>query len=179
MKKKTIYIGIDTGVTGAIAAIDAAANIISVQDIPVVSVSTGKKRRTIYVESQMAALLSGLLLSAPVVVVTIENTHAMPQNGSIGGFSQGMGLGIWLGILAAFKIPVTRVEPARWKKDLLIPAGSDKNYSIVRALQLFPSATLDRKKDHGRADALLIADWGRRSDQEQRRIIKELPLQLM
>ena len=109
-------------------------------------------------------LLEAIVKSAKKgdVSVVIENVHAMPQNGSVGGFSQGMGLGLWLGILAVLRIPVTRVEPARWKKDLLIPAGADKSASIVRALQFFPTCKdLVRKKDHGRADALLIAEWGR------------------
>jgi crossover junction endodeoxyribonuclease RuvC len=162
-----LHIGIDCGCTGAVAALDTKGRIVSLQDIPTVVVKTGKKSRTAYCDGPMATLIEAIVKSAGGdVQVTIENLHAMPRTGSVGGFSQGMGLGLWLGILAVLRVPVTRVEPARWKKDLLIPAGADKNASIVRALQLFPScADLDRKRDHNRAEALLIAEWGRRFSQ--------------
>ena len=84
-----------------------------------------------------------------------------------------MGFGIWLGILAALRIPVTRVEPLRWKKEMSITSGAEKGASVVRGLQLFPTCrdlTRQYKRGgvmldtylHGRADALLIAEWGRR-----------------
>ena len=158
-----IFCGIDCGCTGAVAAIDAKGRIVSLQDIPTISIKTGKRTRTAYCDGPMATLMEAIVKSGGDVQVTIENLHAMPRTGSVGGFSQGMGLGLWLGILAVLRVPVTRVEPARWKKDLLIPAGADKNASIVRALQLFPSCPdLGRKRDHNRAEALLIAEWGRR-----------------
>ena len=43
-----------------------------------------------------------------------------------------------------------------------LASGSDKNASIVLASRLFPSASLARKKDDGRAEALLIAEWAHR-----------------
>ena len=161
-----MHVGIDCGISGAVAAIDAKGRIISLQDIPAVSVKIGKRTRTAYCDGPMATMMEALVFLKSAggdVQVTIENLHAMPRTGSVGGFSQGMGLGLWLGILAVLRVPVTRVEPARWKRDLLIPAGADKNASIVRALQLFPSCPdLGRKRDHNRAEALLIAEWGRR-----------------
>ena len=97
----------------------------------------------------------------------------MPGQGVTSMFSMGMGFGIWLGILAALRIPVTRVEPLRWKKEMGIAGGAEKGASVVRALQLFPACrdlTRQYKRGgvmldtylHGRADALLISDWGRR-----------------
>ena len=133
-----LHIGIDCGCTGAVAALDTKGRIVSLQDIPTVVVKTGKKSRTAYCDGPMATLIEAIVKSA-------------------GGDVQ---------VTAVLRVPVTRVEPARWKKDLLIPAGADKNASIVRALQLFPScADLDRKRDHNRAEALLIAEWGRRFSQ--------------
>jgi crossover junction endodeoxyribonuclease RuvC len=42
---------------------------------------------------------------------------------------------------------------------------ADKDAARMRACQLFPSAAnmLERKKDDGRAEALLIAEYGRRT----------------
>jgi hypothetical protein len=55
-------------------------------------------------------------------------------------------------------MPLTIIEPTAWKKIHNL-RGSEKEASRQRALQLFPSAhaLLARKKDHGRAEAALIA----------------------
>jgi hypothetical protein len=38
----------------------------------------------------------------------------------------------------------------------------DKGSDLRRAKQLFPDLKLDRVKDHGKADAILICEYGRR-----------------
>lgn len=49
-----------------------------------------------------------------------------------------------------------------WKRRLGL-IGQDKDVGRLLAIQRFPSAAhlLRRKKDHGRADALLIALWAK------------------
>jgi len=61
-------------------------------------------------------------------------------------------------VIACCAIPLTIVEPSIWKKFHTL-RGGDKEAGRQRALQLFPSAhaLLARKKDHGRAEAALIA----------------------
>jgi hypothetical protein len=56
------------------------------------------------------------------------------------------------------EIPLTIIESAKWKKCNHLHGG-DKEGGRQRALQLFPAAhaLLARKKDHGRAEATLIA----------------------
>jgi hypothetical protein len=54
------------------------------------------------------------------------------------------------------------VTPQKWKKDLKL--DSDKNKSLALARELWPLAPLERKKDNGRAEALLMAEWLRRQD---------------
>jgi crossover junction endodeoxyribonuclease RuvC len=58
---------------------------------------------------------------------------------------------------------MTVVEPAVWKRFHGL-RGGDKEAGRQRALMLFPSAhaLLARKKDHGRAEAALIALAGLR-----------------
>ncbi len=75
-------------------------------------------------------------------------------------FTIGVGFGAWLGLLGALEIPYTRVRPARWKHALGL-RGKDKEAARLRAQQLFPSADLQLKKHHGRAEALLLASYGR------------------
>jgi hypothetical protein len=61
-------------------------------------------------------------------------------------------------------IPVEIVEPSVWKRFWRLP-GKDKESARQKALQLFPAAhaALARKKDHGRAEASLIALYGAKS----------------
>jgi crossover junction endodeoxyribonuclease RuvC len=68
-----------------------------------------------------------------------------------------------VGLLAALQIAYTTVRPAIWKRALGL--GKDKEAARLRAMQLFPAADLRRKKDHGRAEALLLAWWGRQYGQ--------------
>jgi hypothetical protein len=62
------------------------------------------------------------------------------------------------GEVASCGILLTIVEPSTWKKFHQL-RGGDKEGSRQRALHLFPTAQalLTRKRDHGRADAALIA----------------------
>jgi hypothetical protein len=66
----------------------------------------------------------------------------------------------WDGLLATLGLAYTRVRPGVWKKALGLTR--DKEQTRLRAMQLYPGADLRRKKDHGRAEALLLARWGSR-----------------
>ena len=73
-------------------------------------------------------------------------------------FTIGLGMGVWLGILGALGLAHTRVRPALWKRRLGLTR--DKEQARLRAMQLFPAADLRHKKDHGWAEALLLAWYG-------------------
>ena len=98
------------------------------------------------------------------VVVVLENVHSMPSQGVASSFSFGEGKGMWEGILGAFDIPFDLVSPQRWKKAIMADQGKEKSAARFKAAQLFPSLTsqLSRVKDDGRAEAILMAEYGRR-----------------
>jgi crossover junction endodeoxyribonuclease RuvC len=105
--------------------------------------------------------------------VFIEKVHAMPafgkdkngndkRQGITSMFRFGEGFGLWIGIIAALGLPCTQVAPQTWKKALM--AGMpDKDASRQRAQELYPQCVKDlsRKKDHNRAEALLLAHYGK------------------
>jgi crossover junction endodeoxyribonuclease RuvC len=97
------------------------------------------------------------------IVVGLEQVHAMPKQGVTSMWSMGRGTGIWEGILSALKLPYVMISPQRWKKVLLDGMPKDKGSSIVVAKRLFPEVDLPRKIDHNKADALLIAEYLRRT----------------
>lgn len=133
----------------------------SVFDTPILTVAGSKNKRECNA-SAMASLLEPYRDCEALVV--LENIHSMPKQGVASSFSFGKGFGMWLGIVAAFKLPMELVSPQRWKKEILVDMGQGKDASRFKAIALFPSIAeqLSRKKDDGRAEALLLAEYGRR-----------------
>lgn len=166
----SIWVGIDPGITGAIAVIDG--HDVEFHDTPIIA--AGKKN--VMDSAKCAALLRDIKADAARfdigLMVTIEKVGSMPGEGVSSARSFGFGCGVWEGILAALEIPHQYVTPQRWQKEML--AGEprvkgekrDKNVSRRIAKRLWPSQTeeaLSRVKDHGRAEAALMAEWGRRN----------------
>ena len=104
----------------------------------------------------------------PEAICYIEKVHAMPGQGVTSMFNFGRNYGEILGILKAFNIKVIEVPPQRWKKEFDL-IGKDKKASIDKAKELFPEANLKRTPrcrtdSDGIAEALLIAEYGRRQN---------------
>lgn len=143
----SIIIGIDPGQTGAIATIWPHS--IGVIDMP----PTAKD------------LVDALKHYAPgfydwPAMAFVEQAQSMPGQGVSSTFKYGVGYGTILGVLTALGIAHRLVAPATWKRQMHVT--KDKNAARQIAQQLFPTAPLSRVKDHGRAEALLLAEWGRR-----------------
>jgi crossover junction endodeoxyribonuclease RuvC len=153
-----IFIGIDPGLSGAVAVIHPDGKV-EVIDTPVALV---KKNKHDYSAWEMARIL-GRFERDVNVVCGIESVHSMPKQGVASSFSFGRGLGLWEGILASFEIGYGKVTPQAWKKLLMSGMGKEKDSSRLQAQRLFPTAELNLKKHHGRADALLIAEFMRRT----------------
>jgi crossover junction endodeoxyribonuclease RuvC len=92
----------------------------------------------------------------------VEYAAARPGQGVSSTFKFGVSYGATKMALAACNVPYTTVTPAKWKPAVGIQTGADKEMSRLRALQLFPdlAAYLSRKRDHARADAMLLAYFG-------------------
>lgn len=161
------FVGIDPGIDGAVAAFDPEALGGGIQffDVPTLEVRVGKKLKRVPDAYEMTRILESF--GTEDVIVTIEKVNAMPdvgtgaKMGATSAFSFGFGFGMWLGILAALKMPHQQVHPATWKAAVMAGMGKEKDASRQRAMQLYPYAStqLARKKDHARGDALLIARW--------------------
>lgn len=99
------------------------------------------------------------------IICYLEQVHAMPKQGVSSTFNFGVNYGFIQGVLKAYGIPYELVTPQKWKKEF--SCTSDKNTSIEVCKRLFPNVNLKAtercKKDHdGMAEALLIAEYGRR-----------------
>lgn len=174
-----IVLGVDPDVSGALCVLrmphsepiggstrggggTGGALTAAVYDTPVVRVRYGKSMRRRHDARAIAELLSGLQAS-PGSLAFLEQPGPMPRNGSISLFGSGYGFGVWMGALAAMGFDVHTVRPAAWKKGLgLAGKKYTKDDSRFTAAATFPALEddLKRKKDHGRAEAALIAAYG-------------------
>ncbi len=167
--------GIDPGISGAVALLLPDGSV-RFWDTP--SIKTGGKRD--YDSANMQEILLEALDRAvdaenlpegtnvePLGLhlhAYIERAQAMPKQGVTSMFNYGKGFGLWLGLLIGIGIPYTLVSPRRWKAVMLPDTAKDKGASLLRAKQLFPQCVsqLQLVKDHGKAEALLIAAYGQR-----------------
>lgn len=158
MSKKLI-VGIDPGLSGALAILDHD-DVLLLEDLPTVQFSDARIKHRID-GAGLARMLEPF--AGEVFMAIVEKVGARPGEAASGAFSFGFTSGCIAGVLAALNIPTTLVTPATWKKSLGL--GSDKDLSRSRALELFPSQAgkLSRKRDHDRAESLLLAEWGRRT----------------
>jgi crossover junction endodeoxyribonuclease RuvC len=151
-----IILGIDPGLSGALALYNTSDQTVEVFDMPVLElVRNGKKKGEV-----SAQALANLLAGRGIKAAFLERVNAMPGQGVTSVFSFGRSTGIVEGILAAYDIPTTLVTPQAWQKAVGQRAGKDG--SRERAMQLFPAQAdlFQRKKDDGRSDAALIAHYG-------------------
>ncbi len=147
-----IFLGIDPGKTGAIAAIDGKGKLIDLADMPIAGS-----------EINVAGLVSLLSQWDEARMATVEKTQAMPAIPRSTAHSLGLSEGVAIGVIVGLYIPLRSVRPAIWKRAMNVSADKDEARSA--ALRLFPDGadSLARKKDHGRAEAMLLAEYGRRA----------------
>jgi len=146
-----IYIGVDPGaISGAYAAIDHNGEFIACGDIPSVD---GRINAT-----SLKYLLKSCVSTFDSAIIAVESVHSMPKQGiaSTAKFMRAVGA-IEATIELTFH-PFVLVTPQKWKKYHGL-IGTEKVASLELARSMFPEASLKRQKDHGRADALLMAVW--------------------
>lgn len=152
-----LTLGIDPGLSGAIAILDGT-KLVDVFDMPVVEIQHGKKKRRKISPEMIVSELSDY--NGRISAAYVEDVHAMPGQGVTSVFSFGEASGIARGVLAGLLIRTTLVSPVEWKRKLKL--GRDKGESRGLAAQLWPcqAGTFKRVRDDGRAEAALIAYWG-------------------
>lgn len=157
--------GVDPGKEGAIAFIDTGAGIM---DVPVwvvpMPLVSGKGRD----EYDLRQIMVTLRDNDPDFVM-VEKSQPLPpkMGGGIANYSRGVGRG-WEWMLVALELPYQLVAPVTWQKAMHAgtPGSDTKQRSVIAAQRLFPSVSLTpgkkRKPHDGMADALLLAEFGRR-----------------
>jgi crossover junction endodeoxyribonuclease RuvC len=151
-------IGIDPGISGAIAMYDGT-NIV-VEDVPTIALkkTKGKGEKNVINITALADLFNFLFAGADHAYV--ERVGAMPGQGVTSMFNFGDAFGTLKMGVAMVQVPFTLISPTEWKAKMGL--NNDGEKSRMRALHLFPRASqlFQRKMDHNRAEAALLAWYG-------------------
>ena len=159
-----ILCGIDPGLHGAVAFLyDDHAEVYS---IPIEEVDTGKKTKKgkpkikeVYKEQELLSLLSKVKPD----FVMIESQHYRPKDHAYILSKLMYGYALVKGICMGLGYDVRTITSAAWKKKIGLPTGATKENSLVLAWELFPNLSdqLKLQQDHDKAEALLIAYYGK------------------
>lgn len=141
--------GIDPGVSGALAFFfPDTPQWIGAEELPIV-------------DGQVDAVTLAKRISevSPTVAI-IERVSSMPKQGVSSTFKFGQAYGTVIGIVSALNIPHHFVTASKWKREFSLDADKEKSRAL--ALRLWPEdgAKFRLKKDHGKAEAALIARYG-------------------
>ena len=152
-------IGIDPGLSGAIAVLDDL-KVFDMFDMPVMS--EGKKNKNQLNSAQLVNIIKKHIISNGQTFVIVEQVSAMPGQGVTSMFNFGQTFGSIKGICAALNLPIFYVRPAKWKKHFEL-INASKDASRTKVIEMYPSISgrLTRKKDVNKADAILIARYFR------------------
>lgn len=161
--KPPMVLGIDPGVTGAFGVIPIGTEgEVQVWDIPSVKIGTRKQLEII----ELSATMTKIYNDYDIVITAIEMQHARPVQGVKSAYTMGLAFGtldtllFFIQLHADYAGMMEYIKPQDWKKSLGL--SKEKEASLYMARRLFPGASLERKKDHDRAEALLIAEYARR-----------------
>lgn len=162
-----LVVGIDPGITGALALIctdPRGPRLVDVKDVPTSSFTSGKGIKSHVMPAAVARILKDWKATADwmdvPIDVFIEDVHAMPGQGVTSMFRFGHVAGLLEGVAAALELPVHKVNPREWQARVRV--RKDPDAGRARVCQIFPAAAahFKRKLDHNRADAALIAYAG-------------------
>ncbi len=159
-----LYCGIDPGKTGAIAFINEDRSLEDIFDMPI-EVAAGKNRIDVDALSSLFEefLTCGDFYPEIEICTVVERQSSRPSQGVVSVFSIGDSFGVVRALASVYSYSSLDVTPRTWQKKINRPStGDSKADSLAYARELFPNYDgLTRKKDHNRADALLIAIYAR------------------
>ena len=161
-----VFVGIDPGLTGGLAALTEEGEIVDVIPMPRLGGSTGPLAFN-DIKLWFAGIKNG-----HTVYAAIERVSVRPREGVRSVLTIGTNWGFLKGMLVAIGAKHEEPTPQQWKKALGLPkrTGAErkkgKQDAAVLATQLFPGINLTpgrkRVPHDGMADAVLIAEYARR-----------------
>lgn len=166
-----VFVGIDPGLTGAIAILKDGCPV-KVIDIPTREVTFMKHnkpkiRKEVSEEDLVKILFDEFSKETNKIHVVIERVSSRPNEGSTSSFRFGELYGtlktavVAVKVLTGLDVNKYSVFPSVWKRAFNL-IGEEKYTSLELARSKYPdiaNTLLKRKKDHNRAEAILLAEY--------------------
>lgn len=143
-----LFIGIDPGANGCAAVLSDAGEVVA---------TIRFKDRTPH--DVWRDFCEHFALTDKQCFAVIEFVRATPQMGVVSAFTFGCNYSQARSFLVAGAVPFEEVTPSKWQGLLGCRSKGDKNVTKAKAQELFPAV----KITHGNADALLVAEYCRRT----------------
>lgn len=152
-----LILGLDNGLSGALAFFDTVSGDVQVLDMPTKEIIvSGKPRQDFDVDAFLYIITEVDLRQA-----FLEQGQGVKGQSPARSYNYGFRAGGIHGALRARAVPTIVVPPQKWKRAFGL-IGKDKDASREQAQFFWPehAKLFKRKMDHGRAEAALIALWG-------------------
>lgn len=156
-----IVIGIDIGVTGALAAVDTRGSC-SVVDLPTMAIEGNRVVKRKVCAQGVRDIVLQLVRPGEAALAVIEDVHMGMGPGAAARSSLDLNRGRIEAVLELLRVPMQAVPPRVWQRWYGLVGKGD---ALDKARTLYPDALdmLKRQKDHNRADAVLLAHYGQRT----------------
>lgn len=158
-----LTIGIDPGLTGAIAVLDHYSAVRAIRDIPTMPIAEAGPKATVKTEIDVRTLyvlLRELVPADETAIIVME--HATSVGAKLGEQAKLSLAATKASIMAVLRLQghdVQRVHPTSWKKHFRLTSDKNAALDLARSMYLgLPEIKL--QKHHNRAEALLLARFG-------------------
>lgn len=174
-----LYVGVDPGATGAIAVLCPGNNSVWIGDMPVFhrpgsgskrdgKKASGSNKLDAGAVMEWASHLSGKPVGGLLVEEAVPFLQNLPPDRMRSAISTAFKTACmyapWEMFCACWGISYQEVKPAAWKKAMGLKGEKEnKDESLLAAQRLFPQAKSLYGRNHNRAEALLLAEYGRRA----------------
>ncbi len=159
------YVGIDPGLEGAIAVVRDSGEPYYISKMPVVEYKSAGATKFKYDIPSLVNIFNLIETGFNDFSFCIESQSAAPEQGLVSTCKLCDGYGVLKGLAYSTGKAITLVRPAIWKKDMLAGMAQEKNSSLLIVEKLYKDLikeVYEDRLDHNIADAVLIAEWGRR-----------------
>jgi len=158
-----MMLGVDPGLSGAIALLTQDRQLVGVWDMPKHAKAKGKGNEI------NAYILADLMVDIMQVVkdrgekveATIEQVGPMPRDSRPAAMKFGDSVGVMRGALGCHYVPMRWAAPGVWKRyHSLLKQPKEASRMLAMSKWTSQRDLFVRVKDDGRAEAALIADFG-------------------
>jgi hypothetical protein len=159
-----IIVGIDPGLTGALAVINDHHKPLAICDLPTMPIPEAGPKATIKREIDVRALYALLCEVIPEddsCIAVMEHASSIgAETGEMAKLSLAATKASIMAVLRLKGLDVRRVAPVTWKRHFRLSKEKNAALDLARSMFMFPPE-LKRALDHNRAEALLIASFGK------------------